>query len=116
LVKEALTLAEDHGERFYEAELHRLEGELLLMQGVGDAGDAVDSEAEASFRRAINVGRKQGAKWWELRATVSLARLLHGQRRSLEARTMLAESYGWFSEGIDAADVRDARALLEELG
>ncbi len=98
------------GERIYEAELHRLKGELLLMQ---DAGNTV--EAERCFRSAIEVGRRQAGKSLELRATTSLARLLAKQGKHDEARTMLAEIYGWFTEGFDTADLKDAEALLEEL-
>ena len=71
--------------------------------------------AESSFRTAIEVPRKQCAKWRELRATLSLARLLEHQGRRDEARTMLAEIYNWFTEGFDTADLKDAKALLDEL-
>ena len=94
----------------YEAELHRLKGELLLMQ---NAGDSV--EAEHCFQTAIEVARRQGGKSLELRATTSLARLLAKQGRRDEARAMLAEIYGWFTEGFDTADLKDAKRLLDEL-
>ena len=74
------------------------------------------AEAEACFRKAIEIARGQSAKWWELRATVSLARLLGDAGRRDEARAMLAEIYSWFTEGFDTADLKDAKALLEELG
>jgi predicted ATPase len=105
---EALALVEQTGERYWEAELYRLKGELLLAQGD-------DTEAEASFRRAIEVAQRQQAKSWELRATVSLARLWQEQGRIDEARRMLAEVYGWFTEGFDTPDLQEAKALLEEL-
>jgi tetratricopeptide (TPR) repeat protein len=95
--------------RFAEAELRRLNGELLLLAG-RDSGDA-----ERCFLGAIAVARSQEAKWWELRATVSLARLLIKQGRREEARTMLNEIYNWFNEGFDSADLKDAKALLDEL-
>ena len=91
-------------------DLYRLKGELLLMQN-----DSNVEEAENSFRRAIEIARRQQAKSWELRATMSLARLLNTQGRRDEARAMLAEIYGWFTEGYDTADLKDAKALLDEL-
>ena len=72
--------------------------------------------AETDFRRAIEIARTQSAKSWELRATMSLARLLATRGRRDEARAMLAEIYGWFTEGFDTADLKDAKTLLEELG
>jgi predicted ATPase len=92
------------------AELYRLKGELLLLQNASDA-----TEAESCFREAIEIAQRQQAKSWELRATMSLARLLAKQGRRDEARTMLAEIYGWFTEGFDTADLKDAKALLDEL-
>jgi predicted ATPase len=71
--------------------------------------------AEADFREAIALAQRMGAKAWELRATISLARLLNEKGRRNEARTMLAEIYGWFTEGFDTADLKDAKALLDEL-
>jgi predicted ATPase len=105
---QALDLTEETDERYYETELHRMRGELLLMQGA-------EAEAEASFRMAIEVARRQQAKSWELRATVSLCRLWQQQGRMDEARRTLAEIYGWFTEGFDTPDLRAARELLEEL-
>jgi predicted ATPase len=72
-------------------------------------------EAENSFRRAIEIARTQSARMWELRATTSLARLLAKQDRRDEVRAMLAKIYGWFTEGFDTADLKDAKALLDEL-
>ncbi len=105
---EALALVEQTDERHWEAELYRLRAELLLMQGD-------DAEAEASLHKAIKVARRQQAKSWELRATVSLCRLWQQQGRMDEARQMLAEIYGWFTEGFDTPDLQEAKALLEEL-
>ncbi len=109
LVVEALD-AVKNGARWNEAELHRIKGELLLARNSTDA-----ASAEESFRTAIGIARRQSAKSLELRATMSLARLLakHGPRD--EARPMLAEIYGWFTEGFDTADLKDAKALLDEL-
>ena len=87
----------------------RLRGELRLKLGQ-------DEQAEAGFREAIALAQKMGAKAWELRATMSLARLLAKQGRRDEARTMLAEIYNWFTEGFDTADLKDAKALLDKLG
>jgi len=102
---EALALVEETDERLWEAELHRLRGELLLMQGD-------DVEAEVSLKKAIEVARRQSAKSWELRASTSLARLWQKQGKVDEAGQMLGEIYGWFSEGFDTPDLREARALL----
>ena len=117
LLAEALDFVEKTGERYYEAEVRRLRGELLLLQGdfpSSSRGDEV--EAEADYRTAIEVARRQSAKSLELRATVSLSRLLQRQGKREEAREMLAEIYGWFTEGFDTRDLREAKALLDELG
>jgi class 3 adenylate cyclase len=115
-IKEGLDAVEDTfaqmqtcGDRGCEAEFHRLQGELLL------ARDGAQSEAESCFRTAIEVAQSQEAKSWELRATMSLSRLLRDFRRRDEARAMLAEIYNWFTEGFDTADLKDAKALLDEL-
>jgi predicted ATPase len=110
LLAEGMALIETTGERMYEAELHRLKGELLLMQ---NAGNSV--EAELCLHTAIKLARRQGGKSLELRAITSLARLLAKQGRREEARTILAEIYGWFTEGFDTPDLKDAKTLLDEL-
>ena len=107
---EALAAADEHENRHYEAEMHRLKGELLLKQNDSNA-----AEAQNCFERAIGIARKQSAKSWELRATMSLARLLAKQDRRDEARTMLAAIYGWFTEGFNTVDLKDAKSLLDEL-
>jgi predicted ATPase len=107
ILDEALTLVEETDERHWEAELHRLRGELLLMQGD-------DVEAEVSLKKAIEVAQRQSAKSWELRASTSLARLWQKQGKVDEAGQMLGKIYGWFSEGFDTPDLRETRALLEE--
>jgi predicted ATPase len=127
VVAEALALVDKTGERFYEAELYRLKGELTLQQfQVSGSKFQVENssesrvrspaaEAEACFWKAIEIARKQQAKSWELRAATSLARLWQQQGKPREAHEMLAEIYGWFTEGFDTKDLQDAKALLEEL-
>jgi adenylate cyclase len=107
---EAMAAAEEHGIRHYEAEMHRLKGELLLSQDHSKA-----KEAQSCFQRAIEIARNQSAKAWELRATISLARFLAKQGERGEARAMLADIYNWFTEGFDTDDLKDAKALLGEL-
>jgi len=109
-IEESIAVIEKSGERFYEAEVHRLKGDLLSVQH-----DSKEAQAERCFHTAIEISRKQHAKSWELRATTSLARLLHDNNRRDEARAMLAEIYNWFTEGFDTADLKDAKALLDEL-
>jgi tetratricopeptide (TPR) repeat protein len=109
-VGEALALIEISSEREREAELYRLKGELLQKRDIPNR-----AEAEACLRQAIEIARRQEAKMLELRATTSLARLLASQGHRDEARAMLAEIYNCFSEGFDTADLKDAKALLDEL-
>ena len=109
-IAKALDLVQQSGECFWEAEIYRLRGELLLGQN-----DCDPAEAQNCFDHAIAIARGQGTKSLELRATMSLARLLDKQGRRDEARTMLAEIYNWFTEGFDTADLKDAKALLNEL-
>jgi DNA-binding SARP family transcriptional activator len=106
---EASAVMEKTGERYCEAEIQRVKGELLRMQGA-DAG-----EVEPHYRKALQVAREQSAKSWELRATLSLARLWQMQGKIGPAREMLGEVYGWFTEGFDTADLQEARMLLDEL-
>jgi predicted ATPase len=113
---EALDMVAQSQERFYEAELYRLKGELTLQSQGRRPRTKIQEEAEECFQRAIEIARCQQAKSWELRATISLARLLQRQGRRDEARTMLADIYGWFTEGFDTADLTEAKALLDELG
>ena len=108
-IAEALGLIQN-GERWWEAEIHRLQADLLLKQNLSN-----QAEAQASLDRAIEIARKQGAKSLELRATMSLARLMRDTGRRDEAHAMVAEIYGWFTEGFDTADLKDAKALLDEL-
>jgi predicted ATPase len=106
---EALAAADEHEIRHYEAEMHRLKGELMLR----DDSNAVESQR--CFERAIEIARGQSGKSLELRATMSLARLLDKQGHRDKARAMLAEIYGWFTEGFDTADLKEAKALLDDL-
>ena len=110
LLAEGLTMVQAIGERSFEAELYRVKAELLLMQGAENSVGA-----EHCLRTALEVTRRQGGKSLELRATRSLARLLHDTGRRDEARAMLTEIYNWFTEGFDLPDLKDAKALLEEL-
>jgi predicted ATPase len=108
LLDEALQIVKRTGERWLEAELYRHKGELLLRQGHSEA-------AEELYRKALSIAEEQEAKLWELRAAVSLARLRRDQDRRTEARDLLAPVYGWFTEGFDTADLKDAKALLDKL-
>jgi predicted ATPase len=104
-------LVEQHEERWWEAEVCRLRGVLLLRQP-----GTPPSEAEAWLQRALDVARRQEAKALELRAAMSLSRLWQQQGKPAEARAQLAPIYGWFTEGFDTADLQEAKALLDELG
>ncbi len=116
VLAEALALVDRTGERFWEAELYRLKGELTLAQSsVQGLASSVQKEAEECFLRAIEIARRQQAKSLELRAVMSLARLWQQQGKREEARQMLAEIYGWFTEGFDTADLKEAKTLLEAL-
>jgi predicted ATPase len=130
VLAEALDIVNKNGERFYEAELHRLKGESLLMQAVGrggsrtaptetsmlvEANQTVLAKAETCFRQALDIAHWQSAKSLELRAVMNLSRLWQRQSKREEARQMLAEIYGWFTEGFDTRDLKEAKALLEEL-
>jgi len=110
LMAEALGMTNDTEERRWDAELYRLQGELLLARATGH-----DTEAETCFHQALNIARRQQAKSWELRAATSLARLWQRQGQRAAAHQVLAEVYGWFTEGFDTADLKEAQALLEEL-
>jgi class 3 adenylate cyclase/predicted ATPase len=109
-IAEALDHVAQTGIVYYEAELHRMDGQLRLRL---DAAD--EQRAEMSFRRALEIARQQQAKSWELRAATSLARLWGEQGRRREGRDLLAPIYGWFTEGFNTADLKEAKALLDEL-
>jgi predicted ATPase len=108
LLDDALQIVERTGERWFAAELSRHKGRLLLRQGHTEA-------AEELYRKALNIAEEQGAKLWELRAAASLARLRRDRGRHAEARDLLAPVHGWFTEGFDTVDLKEAKALLDEL-
>ena len=108
LLDEALQIAGRTGERWFAAELNRHKGQLLLRQGRAEA-------AEELYRKALAIAEEQEAKLWELRAATSLARLWGDQARPAEACDLLAPVYGWFTEGFDTADLKEAKALLDQL-
>ena len=105
-----MTAMETTKERWCEAEVHRRAGEIALMSPERDA-----AKAQRYFERALAVARQQQAKSWELRAAMSLARLWRDQGKVQQARELLAPVYGWFTEGFDTRDLKEAKALLEEL-
>ena len=109
-IGEAMTAVETTKERWCEPEIYRIAGEIALMLPEPDA-----AKAEAYFERALAVARKQQAKSWELRAAMSMARLWRDQGKRDEVRDLLAPVYGWFTEGFDTLDLKEAKALLDEL-
>jgi class 3 adenylate cyclase/predicted ATPase len=109
LLDDALKIVERTGERWFEAELNRHKGQLLLLQGHSET-------AEELYRKALSIAQEQDAKLWELRAAVSLARLHHDQDHRAEARDLLTPVYGWFTEGFATPDLKEAKALLGQLG
>jgi predicted ATPase len=110
IANEALMLVDQYSERWYEAELHRIQGELLLSQS-----EEHDLVAESYFHQAISIAHDQHAKSWELRAATSLAKLWQSQHKRQEAYDLLAPVYNWFTEGFDTADLIEAKSLLGEL-
>jgi len=109
-IGEAMTTVETTNERWFEAYTHHIAGEIALMSPEPDA-----AKAEAYFERALAVARKQQAKSWELRAAMGLARLKRDQGKRDEAHDLLAPVYGWFTEGFDTLDLKEAKTLLDEL-
>jgi len=109
-ISEAMTAVETTDERWWEAEVHRVAGQMALKLPKPDA-----AKAEKHFERALTVARQQQAKSWELRASMSLARLWRDQGKVRQARELLAPVYGWFTEGFDTRDLKEAKVLLEEL-
>jgi predicted ATPase len=109
-IHEAMTAVETTKEKWHEAEINRVAGEIALLSPEPDA-----TKAEAYLERALAVAREQQAKSWELRAAMSMARLLCAQGRRDKARDLLAPVYGWFTEGFDTLDLKQAKALLDEL-
>ena len=109
IITEILAKVDRDGRHHSYVEMQRIKGEMLLLNG------AAETEVEARFRRAIEVAQRQEAKSWELRAVMSLCRLLQQQGRGEEGRQLLSEIYEWFTEGFDTLDLIEANALLEEL-
>ena len=109
LLDDALQIVERTGERWFAAELNRHKGQLLLQQGHSET-------AEGLYREALRIAVEQEARLWELRATTGLARLRRDQGCHAEARDLLAPVYGWFTEGFNTQDLKEAKALLDELG
>jgi predicted ATPase len=109
-IGEAMSAVETTKERWYEAEVNRIAGEIALMSPERDT-----AKAQAHFERALAVARLQQAKSWELRAAVSMARLKRDQGKRDEARALLAPVYGWFTEGFDTLDLKEAKTLLDAL-
>jgi predicted ATPase len=108
LLDEAVQIAETTSERFFEAELHRLRGTVLLSLGK-------KGEAEAALRRALTTAQQQQARWWELRAATNLAQYLRDEGKNAEARSVLKPVFDWFAEGFDTPDLKQAEALLDQL-
>ena len=111
-VAEAIAIVEKTGERYNEAELHRVKGDLVLRRSGVEAQPGVQTEAEECFRKSIEIARQQEARSFELRAVISLSRLWKQQGKKAEARQALAEIYGWFSEGFETKDLIDAKVLM----
>ena len=109
-ISRTINLVNRTNERFCEPEVHRVAGEFIFRKPGGDL-----VAAEERFPEAITIAQKQSAKWWELRASRSLARLLGETNRRDEARSMLPDIYNWFTKGFETADLKDAKALLDEL-
>jgi predicted ATPase len=110
MIGEATEGVDRTNERWCEAEVNRVTGEIVLMSPKRDV-----PQAESYFERALSVARQQQAKSWELRAAMSLARLWRDQGKVQQARELLASVYGWFTEGFETRDLKEAKALLEEL-
>jgi predicted ATPase len=109
-IGEAMTAAETTKEKWCEADIHRTAGEIALLSPEPDA-----AKAEAHFERSLAIARQQQAKSWELRTAMSMARLWRDQGKRQQARDLLAPVYGWFTEGFDTLDLKEAKALLDEL-
>jgi predicted ATPase len=109
-LKEGFEIMERTGEHVFQAELHRLNGQLLLVQSANNA-----TEAETCYRQALDISRQQRAKSWELRAATSLATLWQEQGKRQEAYDLLAPIYDWFTEGFDTADLIEAKSLLNDI-
>jgi predicted ATPase len=109
-MSEAMMAIETNKERWFEAEANRIAGQISLLSPEPNA-----AKAQGYFERALQIARQQQAKSWELRAAMSMARLWRDQGKPQQARELLAPVYGWFTEGFDTLDLKEAKALLEEL-
>jgi predicted ATPase len=109
VIEEALTMIREKGFFLEEPEIHRIKGELLLLEG------RASDEVQVCFQHAIGIAKEQKAKSWELRATMSLCRLWQKQGKGEQAKKLLAEIYGWFTEGFGYPDLQEAKELLESL-
>ncbi len=109
-LNDATHLIEETDHRFFESDIYRIQGDLLLWQG------AFSDEVAGHYQKSMEVARKQEAKSFELPAAMSLGRLWHEQGKTADARDLLADVYNWFTEGFETRDLRDARALLEAWG
>jgi predicted ATPase len=109
-IDEAIATIETTKERWFEAEVHRVAGELALKSAEPDR-----AKAGRHFEKALAVARRQQAKSWELRATTSIAHLWRSEGKTDQARKLVASAYDWFTEGFDTRDLKEAKALLEEL-
>ena len=116
LIAEALQLIEETEDRLFQSEVFRIRGELLKTQKTRSGNGAACAESQDNFLRAIEIARQQKAKSFELRAAISLARLWTTTGKETQAKRMLTKIYGWFTEGFDTPDLKEAKALLDELG
>jgi predicted ATPase len=114
-MEQALTEVQRGGEQYYEAELYRIKGELILKRADDKNRKEVEKEAEECFNQSLKVAREQMAKSFELRTSVSLCRLLKKQDKKEEARQLLTKIYNWFTEGFEESDLKEAKVLLEDL-
>ena len=114
-LEQAITEVQRGGEQYYEAELYRIKGELILMKKEKKGRKEIEKEAVDCFQQSITIAQKQQAKSFELRTTMSLCHLLQKQSRTEEARQLLSKIYNWFTEGFDTWELKEAKAMLEEL-
>ena len=113
---EAIKTCTRRGEKWYEAELYRLKGEMSLQFAGANPAAGVQQEAEVCFEKALEIAMEQSARSWELRASTSLSRLWYRQGKQTESHRLLSDICNWFTEGSDTRDLQEAKALLRELG
>ncbi len=114
-LEQAITEVQRGGEQYYEAELYRIKGELILMKTDKKNRKEVEKEAAECFQESIAIAQNQMAKSFELRSSMSLCRLLQKQSKKDEARQLLSKIYNWFTEGFETRELKEAKAMLEEL-